>query len=61
MQPPRVFRIFQEVLTNVLRHSHAHNIYVKLCELQGIIELEVGTTDVELQNLKNVLLVGLDY
>ena len=29
-----VFRIFQEVLTNVLRHSRASNIYVKLFQRQ---------------------------
>jgi len=59
-----VFRIFQEVLTNVLRHSRAHNIYVKLFEIHDSLELEVvddgrGITDDEQRNTQSLGLLGM--
>ena len=59
-----VFRIFQEVLTNVLRHSHARNIHVRLFEDRGQLQLEVvddgrGITDDEQQNTRSLGLLGM--
>jgi PAS domain S-box-containing protein len=59
-----VFRIFQEVLTNILRHSRAKNIYVKLFEIDHSLELEVtddgrGITDEEQQNTRSLGLLGM--
>lgn len=36
-----VFRILQEILTNVLRHAQASNIYIKLSETEECFEMEV--------------------
>jgi len=59
-----VFRIFQEVLTNVLRHSRASNIYVKLYQRQNKLELEVmddgrGITEDEQKNTRSLGLLGM--
>jgi PAS domain S-box-containing protein len=59
-----VFRIFQEVLTNVLRHSQAQNIYVKLLDHDDVIELEVrddgrGITERERRNTHSLGLLGM--
>ena len=59
-----VFRIFQEVLTNVLRHSRAKNIYVKLFEIEESLELVVkddgrGITDDEQHNTRSLGLLGM--
>ena len=59
-----VFRIFQEVLTNVLRHSQAANIYVKLLEFPDHLELNVvddgrGITEDEKQNTRSFGLLGM--
>ena len=37
-----VFRIFQEILTNVARHSHASKVSVKMAEEPGFITLTVS-------------------
>jgi PAS domain S-box-containing protein len=59
-----VFRIFQEVLTNVLRHSRASNITVKLNEIDHHLELEVaddgrGITEDEQKNTTSLGLLGM--
>jgi PAS domain S-box-containing protein len=59
-----VFRIFQEVLTNVLRHSHAKNVYVQLLEHSDHLELKVvddgrGITEEEKQNTRSFGLLGM--
>jgi len=59
-----VFRIFQEVLTNVLRHSRATNIYVKLFETDELLKLEVkddgrGITVDEQRNTRSLGLLGM--
>jgi PAS domain S-box-containing protein len=59
-----VFRIFQEVLTNVLRHSRAENIYVRLREIENELELEVrddgrGITEDEQLHTRSLGLLGM--
>jgi PAS domain S-box-containing protein len=59
-----VFRIFQEVLTNVLRHSRAQNIFVSLNEVDGYLELGVrddgrGITEDEQKNTRSLGLLGM--
>jgi PAS domain S-box-containing protein len=59
-----VFRILQEILTNVLRHAHASNIYVKLSETKECFELEVrddgvGITESQRINSRSLGLLGM--
>jgi signal transduction histidine kinase len=37
-----LFRIFQEALTNVVRHAHASAVRVRLSEARGVFELRVS-------------------
>ena len=59
-----VFRIFQEILTNVLRHSGATSIQVELRKDDGQLELQVadngrGITDSEKANTRSLGLLGM--
>ena len=59
-----VFRIFQEILTNVLRHAHAANLYVKLRRSKHYFELEVkddgqGITESQTMNTQSLGLLGM--
>ena len=59
-----MFRIFQEVLTNVARHSRATKIDVDLYETDGAIFLKVkdngrGITDEELADTSSLGLLGM--
>ena len=59
-----VFRILQEILTNVLRHAHASNIYVTLSETKECFELEVrddglGITESQRINSRSLGLLGM--
>jgi len=59
-----VFRIFQEVLTNVLRHSRAQNIHIKLHQDEHQLELQVvddgrGITEEEKTNTRSLGLLGM--
>jgi PAS domain S-box-containing protein len=59
-----VFRILQEILTNVLRHARATNLYVKLRRSKNYFELEVrddgqGITESELMNTQSLGLLGM--
>ena len=59
-----VFRILQEILTNVLRHARAANLYVKLRRSKNYFELEVrddgqGITESELTNTQSLGLLGM--
>ena len=59
-----VFRIFQEILTNVLRHAQATAFYVTLREHRGCVELKVrdngrGITKREMDNTRSLGLLGM--
>lgn len=58
------FRIFQETLTNVLRHSNAKRVEVKLTEGPNQIRLEVhdngrGIASKEISSTKSLGLIGM--
>jgi PAS domain S-box-containing protein len=59
-----VFRILQEILTNVLRHAQATNLYVKLSRTRHDFELEVkddgrGITESQRMNSRSLGLLGM--
>ncbi|HEX5885798.1 MAG TPA: PAS domain S-box protein [Pyrinomonadaceae bacterium] len=59
-----VFRILQEILTNVLRHAQATNLYVKLSRTKQHLELEVkddgrGITRSQRTNPRSLGLLGM--
>ena len=59
-----VFRILQEILTNVLRHSKAANLYIKLGRDEHCFELEVrddgqGITESQIANSRSLGLLGM--
>lgn len=59
-----VFRIFQEILTNVARHAQATQVEVILRESTGFLTLQVqdngrGITDSEIQSPKSIGLLGM--
>src|SRR6185295_6128122 len=58
------FRIFQETLTNIIRHASATKVEVSLTEEGGKLVLEVkddgrGITEGEISNTKSIGLVGM--
>jgi signal transduction histidine kinase len=59
-----VFRIFQEVLTNVLRHSQATLVVVEMSAHDDVFSLRVddngrGITDAEVNNPASLGLLGM--
>ena len=59
-----VFRILQEILTNVLRHARAANLYVRLRRNKHYFELEVkddgqGITESQITNSQSLGLLGM--
>jgi PAS domain S-box-containing protein len=61
-----VFRIFQEALTNVIRHAGATRVVITMVELDGFIELEIedngrGITEEEIHDPKSFGIIGVDY
>ncbi|MCW5798565.1 MAG: hypothetical protein KIT40_08695 [Nitrospira sp.] len=59
-----MFRIFQEILTNVVRHAKASVVQITLQEQAGGLVLEVhdngrGITDAELADAQSLGLVGM--
>jgi PAS domain S-box-containing protein len=59
-----VFRILQEILTNVLRHAQATNLYLKLGRTRHCLELEVkddgrGITQSQKSNSQSLGLLGM--
>jgi len=58
------FRIFQETLTNVIRHANATRVDVSLSEVGDYLVLEVqdngrGISDQEIQNTRSIGLLGM--
>jgi signal transduction histidine kinase len=58
------FRIFQETLTNVIRHAHATCVAVRLAEVGNHVILEVkdngrGISEAEMHNTKSTGLLGM--
>jgi signal transduction histidine kinase len=63
-QSTTMFRIFQETLTNVIRHAQATKVEVRLNEQKGSIVLEVsdngrGITEAEISDPKAFGLIGM--
>jgi signal transduction histidine kinase len=63
-QSTTMFRIFQETLTNVIRHARATKVEVRLEEENGSIVLEVtdngrGITEAEISDPKSFGLIGM--
>jgi PAS domain S-box-containing protein len=59
-----VFRIFQEILTNVIRHAQATKVDIELKEHRGYLELRVkdngrGITEEEMHNTRSLGLLGM--
>lgn len=59
-----LFRIFQEALTNVIRHAQATKVEVRLAEADGHVVLEVkdngrGISETEIHNTKSIGLLGI--
>jgi signal transduction histidine kinase len=58
------FRIFQEALTNILRHAGATHVDVRLKQLGGCLILQVqdngcGVSEAEVQNTRSIGLLGM--
>lgn len=58
------FRIFQETLTNIIRHAQATRVEVRLAELGNHLLLEVkdngrGISEAEMHNTKSIGLLGM--
>jgi len=58
------FRIFQEMLTNIIRHANATEVDVRLTEEAGRLVLEVrdngrGITEKEVANTRSIGLIGM--
>lgn len=63
-QATALFRIFQEVLTNILRHANAREVEVRLREEAGSVILEVrddgrGITEAEVSDSTSYGLIGI--
>ncbi len=60
-QATAVFRVFQEILTNVARHSQAGNLTVRLTQEDRVLILEVGDDGVGIQpgDIANPASLGL--
>jgi signal transduction histidine kinase len=59
-----VFRIFQEILTNVARHAQASHVDISMQECRGHLLLQVtddgrGITDSEMSGVKSLGLLGM--
>jgi signal transduction histidine kinase len=58
------FRIFQETLTNIIRHADATKVQVRLAEMSGYLVLEVkdngrGISEAEINNTRSIGLLGM--
>jgi signal transduction histidine kinase len=58
------FRIFQETLTNIIRHAGATRVEVRLSEDDGWLELQIkdngrGISEAQIHNTKSIGLLGM--
>jgi signal transduction histidine kinase len=58
------FRIFQETLTNIIRHANASEVHVRFLDSAGHLVLEVkdngrGISEEEIHNTKSIGLLGM--
>jgi signal transduction histidine kinase len=58
------FRIFQETLTNIIRHAGATRVEVRLSEEDDMLELQIkdngrGISDAQIHNTKSIGLLGM--
>ena len=63
-QSTALFRIFQETLTNIMRHAQADQVVIRLAECDGELILIVqdngrGITDAEINDPKSLGLLGM--
>jgi len=63
-QQTALFRIFQEALTNVVRHARASAVHVTLAERRGVFDLRIrdngrGVTDAEVADPRAVGVLGM--
>ena len=63
-QQTALFRIFQEALTNVVRHAHASAVRVRLTDERGVFKLRVsdngrGITRAEIGDARAIGLLGM--
>lgn len=63
-QQTALFRIFQEALTNIVRHAGASAVQARLLERDGLFELQIrdngrGITDLEASNPDAIGLLGM--
>jgi two-component system sensor histidine kinase UhpB len=59
-----VFRILQESLTNIMRHSNASKVFISLKEIEGQLNVEVsdngqGISEAQLKNVNSLGLIGI--
>jgi signal transduction histidine kinase len=59
-----LFRMFQESLTNIVRHAHASKVEIRLKELNGSVILEIrddgkGIRQVDLQGVRSLGIIGM--
>jgi signal transduction histidine kinase len=63
-QQMALFRIFQETLTNIVRHAQASAVRVRLTERRGVMALRIsdngrGITSAELADVRSIGLLGM--
>lgn len=63
-QSTNIFRIFQEILTNIIRHAHATNVSILLRMENGFFILEVkdngvGINEEEIRHTKSLGILGM--
>ncbi|MBA3581563.1 MAG: PAS domain S-box protein [Gammaproteobacteria bacterium] len=59
-----VFRIFQESLTNIVRHAHANNVFVRLTLVADEVTLEIqdngkGISEEKIYHVESLGLIGM--
>jgi signal transduction histidine kinase len=59
-----LFRMFQESLTNIVRHAHASKVEIRLKEQSGTVILEIrdngkGIKETDLQGIRSLGIIGM--